>query len=130
MKRNTASRRLARTLGERKQLHRWRLRGRVRALRHLAARTQNLRWTQRLLSLTLEELNVDEGFVDLVGRFERLPVRRYPQAIAVAIALRHSWRPDDLSRFTRRLHLPVAKKPRRRSLRTGPSARRRRLGRS
>jgi hypothetical protein len=129
MKRNTTSRRSARAFGERKQLHRWRLRGRVQALHRLAVRTQNLRWSRRLLLLTLEELNVDEGFAELVDRPERLPLRRYPQAIAVAIALRHSWRPDDLSRLTRRLHLPVAKNLRRRSLRTGPSARRRRLGR-
>src|SRR5262245_27759799 len=129
MKRNTASQRLARALGERRQLHRWRLRGRIRALHRLAVRAQNLRWSQRLLSLTLEELNVDEEFVDLVGRSERLPVRRYPQAIAVAIALRHSWRPDDLSRLARRLHLPVSKKSLRQSFRTGRSARFRRLPR-
>ena len=113
-------------VSRRGQLHRWRLHGRIRTLRRLAARVENLRWSPRLLFLVLEELNVDDGFVDLLGPSERLPVRRYPQATAVAIALRHSWRPDDLSRVARRFHLPPTGIGRSESFRRGRSVRRRR----
>jgi hypothetical protein len=34
-----------------------------------------------------------------------LRVHQYPQAVAVAIALRHSWRPDDLARLATRLRI-------------------------
>ena len=44
----------------------------------------------------LEELYVDDSIADLLGEFSSIPARRYPQLIAVALALRHSWRPDDL----------------------------------
>jgi hypothetical protein len=37
-------------------------------------------------------------------------VSRYPQAIAVAIALRHSWQPDQLTRLARRLGIALSAK--------------------
>ena len=37
--------------------------------------------------------------------FARRPA---PQAIAVALALRHSWQPDDLNRLARRLRMQVS----------------------
>jgi hypothetical protein len=37
-----------------------------------------------------------------------LPVRCYPQAIAVAIALRHSWQPDQLTRLAKRLGIALS----------------------
>jgi hypothetical protein len=48
-------------------------------------------------------LNIDGAFTELVGRPQSLPTKRYPQAIAVALALRHSWRREELVKFARRL---------------------------
>ncbi len=50
-----------------------------------------------------EELYVEDEFNALLGDIEALPRRRYPQAIALALALRHSWRPGDLACILRRL---------------------------
>ena len=55
-----------------------------------------------LLRLVLEDIQPDELFVEVVGKPERMPLKRYPQAIAVALALRHSWQRDDLLRFSKR----------------------------
>jgi hypothetical protein len=62
-----------------------------------------LKWSRSLLLLLLEELYVGDEFDALVGRPEQLSVAQYPEAIAVAIALRHSWRLDDLERIVRDL---------------------------
>jgi hypothetical protein len=78
-------------------------------LRYIADRTKDLRWSPTLLQLVLDELHIEDLFVDLVGDPRSVAVRRYPQAIAVALALRHSWRPDDLARVRRRL--AVAARP-------------------
>ena len=75
---------------------------RARTLREVASAAAALRWTSSLLHLLVEELYVDEElerFVDV----HTLPPERFPQAVAVAIALRHSWRADDLAQVTRRL---------------------------
>jgi hypothetical protein len=37
-----------------------------------------------------------------------VPTRRYPQVIAVANALRHSWQPDELTRLARRLGITLS----------------------
>ena len=70
--------------------------GRQKALVAFARQARGLKWSRRLLVLLLEELYVGEEFEELLGPAEDLPASAYPQAIAVAIALRHSWRPDDL----------------------------------
>src|SRR5688572_3213556 len=74
----------------------WRSTFRPHLLRVLTKRSATLVWSRTLLALVLDELHVDKLFRELVGDPRHLPRRRYPQAIAVAIALRHSWRPDDL----------------------------------
>jgi len=52
----------------------------------------------------LEELYVDDGLEGLLGKSpNELQVRRYPQAVAVALILRHSWRADDLACILARL---------------------------
>jgi hypothetical protein len=84
---------------------RWRRNQRLDDLRVLNARAASLRWTPTLLKALLEELHVDDAFEGLVGRPARLSVEQYPQAVALAIALKHSWRPDDLQRIARRLGL-------------------------
>jgi hypothetical protein len=82
-----------------------RLRGarRRRALRQVTAATIGLRWTRALLKLVLEELYVEEEIADFVGDVDHLSLERLPQVLAVAIALRHSWRSDDLGSMATRL---------------------------
>jgi hypothetical protein len=59
-----------------------------------------------LLEVLTEELYIDESIDDLLGEHPRdLPTRRYPEAIAVALILRHSWRADDLAWIVERLGL-------------------------
>lgn len=59
------------------------------------------------MDVLIEELYVEEDFNALLGDPKRLPRRRYPQAILLALALRHSWRPDDLACVLRRLGIPT-----------------------
>ncbi len=66
--------------------------------------TANLRWSHALLNLLLEELYVDEEIATFLGDVDHLPTDRFPQAVAVALALRHSWRKDDFDRLATRLH--------------------------
>jgi hypothetical protein len=75
-------------------------------VRSFATRLAGQRWTLTLLQALLEELYVDDSIVDLLGELRSIPVSRYPQLIAVALALRHSWRPDDFARFTHRFESP------------------------
>jgi hypothetical protein len=42
----------------------------------------------------------------LVGRVGHLPASEYPRLLAIAVLLRHSWCPQDLSRTAARLGLP------------------------
>jgi hypothetical protein len=83
--------------------NRWRRTERHREVRSIAARLAGQRWTLALIQLLLEELYVDDSIVDLFGDLQSIPVARYPQLIAVALVLRHSWRPDDFTRFAHRL---------------------------
>jgi hypothetical protein len=55
------------------------------------------------VDVLIEELYVAEDFNALLGDPKRLPRRCYPQAVLLALALRHSWRPDDLACILRRL---------------------------
>ena len=86
---------------------RWRLEQRRRSLELLATRSKQLRWSAALLRLLLEELWVDEEFRQIVDRPTRIPIVEYPRAVAIALALRHSWRRDDLKRTAKRLGLSV-----------------------
>lgn len=88
-------------------LERWRRSIRPHLLRLFAERAATLGWSRTLLNVLLDELHTEEPFTELVGSSRHLPVRRYPQAIAVAIALRHSWRPDDLARLAKRLRIAL-----------------------
>ena len=56
------------------------------------------------MEVLLEELYVDDGLEELLGKSPtELQVRQYPQAVAVALILRHSWRADDLACILERL---------------------------
>ena len=87
---------------------RWRDELRPGAMRLFAARTAKLPWSRGLLNALVEELYPDDLFTELVGHLDRVPRRRWPQVIAIAVALRHSWRRDGLARIARRLHVSLA----------------------
>ncbi len=106
---------------------RWRRDARPEALRAAAHRTRGLRWSASLLELLIEELYIDESLDDLLGEHPRdLPTRRYPEAIAVALILRHSWRADDLACIVERLGLNRGTRARRKSVADASRAVRRR----
>jgi hypothetical protein len=102
---------------------RWREELRPRALRLFAARTTKLQWSRALLKLVVHELYPDDLFSELIGNLDRVPPRRWPQVIALAVALRRSWRRDGLTQLVRSLRITTASSPkrthRRRKPRTG-----------
>lgn len=81
----------------------WRRAHRARALQRLVVSTRRLRWNASLVLMLLEELCIDDTFEELLGSPRDLRPHQHPQAIAVALAIRHSWRPDDLARVAKRL---------------------------
>ena len=89
---------------------RWRRELRPRAMRLMAARTRHLAWSRALVSLLLTELHPDDLFTEIVGAPNRLTPWRYPQAVAIALLLRHSWRQVDLTRIARRLGITLTTK--------------------
>ena len=86
---------------------RWRQELRPRALRLFAARTAKLPWSRALLKLVVEELYPDDCFAELVGNLDRVPRRQWPRVLAIAVALRHSWRREGLSRIARALRVSL-----------------------
>ena len=91
---------------ERVQVDDWRRHGRLDDLRVLAEGASGLALSRGLLHALLEELHVSDDFDVLVGRVARLPASQYPRLLAIALLLRHSWCPQDLSRTAARLGLP------------------------
>ena len=89
---------------------RWRSELRPRAMRLIAARTTTLVWSRGLVRARLDELQPDDLFFEIVGPLDRIPPRRLPQAVAIALTLRHSWRHDDLTRIAKRLHISLSTK--------------------
>ena len=82
----------------------WRIADRVRLLQRFAQEAAVFKWTPGLLSLLLEELHAEDIVRDLIGtNLATLPSRHYPQVVAVMLAFRHSWRPDDYRTTLRRL---------------------------
>jgi hypothetical protein len=96
-----------RSRGKQATLKRWRREVRLGILRSVAAATESLRWSPALLvELLCEELYVDDSLEELLGaRVRGLQTRQYPQAISMALILRHSWRADDLACILERLGL-------------------------
>ena len=89
---------------------RWREELRPRTLRLFAARTTKLTWSRGLLKLIVDELYPDDLFTELIGNLDRVPRRQWPRVLAIAVALRHSWRRDGLARVARRLRVSLATK--------------------
>ena len=90
---------------------RWREELRPGAMRLFAARTAKLRWSRALVKALVEELYPDDLFTQLVGDLDRVPSRRWPHVIAIAVALRNSWRRDGLARIARRLRISLTSTP-------------------
>jgi len=88
----------------------WRRELRPRAMRLIAARTRRLAWSRALVSLLLNELQPDDLFTEIVGAFNRITPSRFPQAVAIALLLRHSWRQVDLTRIAKRLGITLTTK--------------------
>ena len=86
---------------------RWRQELRPRAIRTFAGRAAKLTWSRALLKLVVEELSPDDLFTELVGNLDRVPAREWPRVLAIAVALRHSWRRDGLTRVARRLRVAM-----------------------
>lgn len=62
------------------------------------------------MKVLLEELYADNGLEELLETAE-LQLRQYPQAVAVALILRHSWRADDLACILARLGVKDGSSP-------------------
>jgi hypothetical protein len=86
----------------------WRRDARPRLVRSAVSATRALRLSPALVKTVLEELYVDDQFEELLGVAPGdLRPGQYPQAIAVALILRHSWHPNDLACVLKRLELKV-----------------------
>lgn len=97
------------TVSKDRAARRWRRDTRPRIIRTVVSATKALRWSSSLIEAVLEELYVDDHFEELLGRAPGdLRPGQYPQAIAVALILRHSWHPDDLACMLKRLKFRVA----------------------
>lgn len=95
---------VAEPLPELDELVRWRQDARSQALRSAVSATKAIRWNPRLLAALVEELHVADLTEELLNvRLPYLDKRRYPEAIAAALILRHSWRADDLRWILQRL---------------------------
>lgn len=92
---------------QREEREQWRSELRPRAIRLIAERTSTAAWSPMLLRLLLEDIHPDDLFFEVIGKAERLPVKRYAQAVAVALALRHSWERADLMQFIKRIGVKV-----------------------
>jgi hypothetical protein len=90
------------------EAERWRELIRPQTMRLFAARTAKLPYSRTLLKLVVEELYPDDLFTELVGNLDRVPRRRWPRVLAIAVALRHSWRRDGLAKIARRLRVSLA----------------------
>jgi hypothetical protein len=82
----------------------WRRNRRLPTLRRVVVQTVGLRWSSTLINLLLDELIVGDELEELIGSTRQLARARYAQAVAVALALRCSYREDLLRAFVRRLH--------------------------
>jgi hypothetical protein len=100
---------------------RWRRELRPRVLRLFAARARKLTWSRALLKLVVEELYPDDLFQDLVGSLDRVPRRQWPWVLAIAVALRLSWRRGGLTRVATSLRLSLAERGASRGTRELPS---------
>ncbi len=105
---HSPSRRTRRTSSKttRDDLADWRRLTRPVILEHFLERTRDLPWSRELIDLLLDELHVSDEFDDLIGRVLPSQQVNYPQLVALALVLRHSWLPEDLARAIAEIGLP------------------------
>jgi hypothetical protein len=105
---NSRSRRTRRTSSttKRNDLADWRRLTRPVILENFLERTRDLPWSRELIDLLLDELHVSDEFDDLIGRVPPSQQVNYPQLVALALVLRHSWLPEDLARAIAEIGLP------------------------
>lgn len=90
----------------RQRLRHWRANVRPPLLERAASAAESLPWSAPLFELLIEELHAEDLLEDALHRPVRdIDPQRYPQAVAVALMLRHSWRADDLAPVLERLGL-------------------------
>ena len=77
----------------------WRRLTRPLILNDFLGRARDLCWSRELIDLLLDELHVSDEFDDLIGRVPPSAPVNYPQLLALALVLRHSWFPEDLTRI-------------------------------
>ena len=87
---------------------RWRREIRPALVRRFTARARRLTWSRALVKAIVEELYPDDLFTALVGNVDRVPRRQWPWVLAIAVAVRHSWRRDGLTRLERSLRVSRA----------------------
>lgn len=89
----------------------WRRTVRPAILRRATIATTGLEWTPALFATLLEELRENDGLEALLGPMRKdLADVAYPQVIALALILRHSWKPQDLRRILETLEVIDRKK--------------------
>ena len=86
---------------------RWRREIRPRQMRQFAAQARRLPWSRALVETVVAELYPDDLFTELVGTLDRIPRRQWPWVLASAVALRHSWRRDGLTRLAQSLRIAL-----------------------
>ena len=111
---------------ERVQVDDWRRHGRLDDLRTIAEGASGLTLSRGLLHALLEELHISDDFDVLVGPVARVPASQYPRLLAIALLLRHSWCPQDLSRTAARIALSVGPLEAERNLKSRDRKQRRR----
>ena len=84
----------------------WRTTTRPAILRKATTATIGFGWSPALFATLLEELGENDGVESLLGPIPKdLDALAYPQVIALALILRHSWQPHRLRRILESLEL-------------------------
>jgi hypothetical protein len=83
----------------------WRRLTRPLILDRFVDRTRDLSWSRELIDLLLDELHVSDEFDHLIDSVPPAQAN-HPQLVALALVLRHSWFPEDLTRIMAALEPP------------------------
>jgi hypothetical protein len=73
------------------------------AVGRLAKAPAGDRWAPQLVPVVVQELYVEDEIGKILGDLDTLRRARAPQIVTLALAIPHSWRPDDFRRLLRRL---------------------------
>lgn len=89
------------------EVRRWHDELRPQAVRMIAERTVKFAWSPSLFRVLLDDLGSDGLLVEILGKPDAIPARRYPQAVVVALAARHSWHRNSLKHLMKRLGIKL-----------------------